>query len=370
MTLNDLLERAFENSRFRRASRLVKTVLCRPRMSPSTHRSLSVRYRLLLNILFLGLCTPAGFAQNPQKVVSGEQTTFSAEEDKFEHPVPLNESAKKALASEQGIADVLKDEKLSVETMPEDWFTASEVHLSNPAEVDLVVMGNHIARGAYTSAFWVLRKSPEGYRVVFRNDAHDLQLLDTKTSGLRNILTDVITLRYGSTAEYAFDGTTYKIVKRTLQPNDYAAHPNPAKYRTRRAFIQLSGQDQEPILAKARAWIWQRWRAEESSYVRVSTHDDDGEEQDCLYFIDNHSENGEMQVTLKIHRIAWDQDSPSGPRYKVMEDQIVIANQVQRTEPSEDDSQTPKVLSEKEELPSSKYRLHFLDDGMFDLLTL
>ena len=124
------------------------------------------------------------------------------------------------------------------------------------------------------------------------------------------------------------------------------------------------------ILADARAWIWKRWQSKETSYLRVSTHDDDGEKQDCSYFIDNYSENGTMQVTLRIHRVAWDQDSPSGPRYKIVEDQIVIANQVQRTEPSADDSQAPQVLSEKVELPSSKYRLHFLDDGTFDLLTL
>jgi len=324
----------------------------------------------LFTVFLVSLCGSSSLAQKTKKIESSEQNAFSAEEEKFEHPVPLNKSAKKALASEQSVADVMKDEKLSVETMPEDWFTASEVHLSNPAEADLVVMGNHIARGAYTSAFWVLRKSPGGFRVVFRNDAHSLQLQKTKTNGLRNILTAVVTLRYNSTAEYGFDGKTYKITKRTLQPNGYVADLNPAKYRTRRTFIQLPGQDPEPILAKARAWIWQLWQGKKSSYVRVSTHDDDGEEQDCLYFIDDHSENGEMQVTLKIHRIAWDQDSPSGPRYKIVEDQIVIADQVQRTEPSVDDSQAPKVFPENEELPSLKYRLHFLADGAFDLLTL
>jgi len=324
----------------------------------------------VFTLLLVSLCSFPSLAQKTKKIESSEQTAFSAEEEKFEHPVPLNKSAKKALASEQSIADVMKDEKLSVETMPEDWFTASEVHLSSPAEADLVVMGNLIARGPYTSAFWVLRKSPGGYRVVFHNDAHSLLVQRTKTNGLRNILTAVVTLRYNSTAKYGFDGKTYKITKRTLQPNGYVAELNPAKYRTRRTFIQLPGQDPEPILAEARAWIWQRWQAQKPSYVRVSTHDDDGEEQDCLYFIDNHSENGEMQVTLKIHRIAWDQDSPSGPRYKIVKDQIVIANQVQRTEPSADDSQAPRVFPEKEELPSSKYRLHFLADETFDLLTL
>jgi len=324
----------------------------------------------VLTLLLVSLCSSPSLPQKTKKIESSEQTVFSAEQEKFEHAMPLNKAAKRALASEQSIADVMKDEKLSVEAMPEDWFTASEVHLSSPAEADLVVMGNHIARGAYTSAFWVLRKSLGGYRVVFRNDAHSLQLQKTKTNGLCNILTAVVTLRYNSTAEYEFDGKTYNIAKRTLQPNGYVVHLDAAKYEARKSFIQSSGQDSEDVLAEARAWIWQRWQTHQSSYVRVSTHDDDGEEQDCGYFIDNHSEDGEMQVTLKIHRIVWDQDSPSGPRYKVVEDQIVIANQVQRTEPSVDDSQVPKLFSDKEELPSSKYRLHFIADGTFDLLTL
>jgi hypothetical protein len=321
-------------------------------------------------VLIVGFCTSPSFGQNKKKLESSQQTSFSSEEEEFEHSVPLDETAKKALAAEQSIADVLRDEKLSIETMPEDWFTAAEVYLSSPLEADLVVMGNRVARGPYTSAFWVLRKSPGGYHVVFRKDAHSLQLQKTKTNGLRNILTAVITLRYNSTAEYAFDGKTYKNTKRTLQPNGDTAQLNPAKYGTRRAFVQLPGQDQEPILAEARAWIWQRWQAQKPAFVRVSTNDDDGEKQDCLYFIDNNSENGGMQVTLKIHRVVWDQDSPSGPSYKVTEDQILIADQIQRTEPSIDDSQAPRVFSEKEEVPASKYRLHFLSDGTFDVRTL
>lgn len=321
-------------------------------------------------LLLLIICGSPSSAQKSKKLEFSEQTSFSAEEEKFEHPVSLNKSAKKALASEQSIADVLTDEHLSVETMPEDWFTASEVHLSRPAEVDLVVMGNHIARGAYTSAFWVLRKSPDGYRVVFRKDAHSLELQKTKTNGLPNILTAVATLRYNSTAEYGFDGNIYKTTRRTFQPNGYSLQLEPTKYRTRRAFIQSPGQDSEATLAKARAWIWQHWLARESSYAKVSTHDDDGEEQDCSYFIDENSENREMEVTLRIHRIAWDQDSPSGPRYLVMEDNISIATEVQRIEPSVEDNQSPRVFSEKEELPVSKYRLRFMDDGGVIFLTL
>jgi hypothetical protein len=312
-------------------------------------------------LLLVGLCIPASFAQKKEKIEFTEQTSFSSEEEKFEHPVPLNESAKKALASEQSVADVLRDEKLSVETMPDDWFTASEVHLSNLAEADLVVMGAHFARGAYTSTFWVLRKLPGGYRVVLRDNAHDIELEKTRTNGLCNIRSVIVTLRYGTTAEYEFDGKTYRIAKRTSQPNAPEAKVDPTEYKSRREFIQVRGQDPNPILAEARAWIWRHWQDRERTYVRVSTHDDDGEEQDCSYFIDEDSENGEMQVTLKVHRITWDRDSPAGPRYLVTEDDVFVATKVQRIGPPVDDSTPPRVLSGKEELPASNYRLRFID---------
>lgn len=92
------------------------------------------------SLLVISLCVPAALAQEEKKIEFAEQTSFSCEEEKFDHPVPLDESAKKALASEQSIADVPRDQKLSVESIPEDWFTTSEVHLSSPAEADLVVI--------------------------------------------------------------------------------------------------------------------------------------------------------------------------------------------------------------------------------------
>jgi hypothetical protein len=320
--------------------------------------SLKATVLALLLISFLGFLPSV---QNDKKAPPAEQTSFSCEDEKFEHPVQLNESAMKALAREKNFADLLIAEKLEADVEPEKWFTASEIHLSSPAETDLIVMGTHLARGAYTSAFWVLRKSPDGYRVVFRDDAHDLQLQETRTNGFRNILAAVPTLRYVSTAEYAFDGTTYKIIKRTSEINGFDMSVDPAKFKSRKEFIQLRGQDDNEILAKARGWIWERWLAKEPAYVRVSTQDEDGEERDCSFFINHNPTDREMQIVLKTHRIAWDQDSPSGPRYLLIRDDLSIATKLERIEPLVDDTQVPKVISEKEVLSPSKYQLFFVD---------
>jgi hypothetical protein len=334
------------------------------------HRGFLLPKSLVFTLLLVSFCIPASFAQKKEKIEFTEQTSFSCEEERFEHPVPLNEAAKKALAGEKSIADALRDEKLSVETMPEDWFTASEVHLSGSTEVDLVVMGARLARGAYTSTFWVLRKSAHGYRVVLRDNAHDLELQKARTNGLHNILTAIITLRYGSTAEYEFDGNKYRIATRTSLPNGREPQVDPTKYENSREFIQAPGQDLEPILAEARGWIWQHWRGQQPAYVRVSTHREDDEEQDCSYFIYRASDTGEMQVTLRIRRKTWDQVSPSGPRHLITENFVSIADKLQRTEPSVGNDEPPRVFSGQEEMPASKYRLLFMEDGVIILLTL
>jgi hypothetical protein len=67
-------------------------------------------------------------------------------------------------------------------------------------------MGTRISRGAYTAGFWVLRKTGNQYRVVLRDDAHDLDILETKTNGLRDISLVVVSLRFGSKREFEFDG--------------------------------------------------------------------------------------------------------------------------------------------------------------------
>jgi hypothetical protein len=125
-------------------------------------------------------------AQVPPKTTAVEQTTFSMEFP-FEHPVPLNEAAKRALCADKAIADVMKDDHLTIDTIPDNWFTASVVHLGHKTETDLVVMGVGVSLGPSTAAFWLLRQSSNSYEIVLATHSHDLTLLKTKTHGLREV---------------------------------------------------------------------------------------------------------------------------------------------------------------------------------------
>lgn len=316
-------------------------------------------------LVFLQLLASAVLAQETKTVPLNEQTSFGVEGE-FEHPVPLNKAARAALASDQSVADVLKDDGLTPDTMPEKWFTTAELHLSSSGDPDLVVRGEHGFRGAYTTTFWVLRKSSDGYIVVFREGGQYLQSEKERTNGLCNILTGLFNLRGVYSSEYAFDGKAYKLVKRTSEPNGYKSNLDVAAYKNRKSFVQVRGQNQERLLAEARDWMWEQWQSRRSAYVRVSTHDDDGEEHECSYFFEKNAKEGKWQATLKIHEIVWDQDTSSGPRYMVTQDNIFVAAEIQRiVPPVDDDAAAAQVYSPAEQVPGAKYRLCFLDSGEF-----
>jgi TonB family protein len=161
------------------------------------------------SFLLISFLVISASAQISQKADATEQTSFSMEFP-FERPVTLSEAAKKALATDRGIADVMKDDQLSIETIPKDWFTASEVHLGPKSETHLVVMGLGISLGPYSAGFWILRQTPQGYEIVMATDTHDLTLLDTSTNGLRDIETGLPTGGQRYSDIYRFDGHRYQ----------------------------------------------------------------------------------------------------------------------------------------------------------------
>ena len=154
------------------------------------------------------LLTPVN-AKAAEKSVTGEQTSFSMEFP-FEKPATLSEAAKRALATDRSIADVMRDEQLSIATIPPNWFQASELHLGPKNETDLLVMGLGISLGPYSAGFWILRPTPHGYKIVLSTHTHDLTLLKSKTNGFRDIETGLPTGGKRYSDRYRFDGHQYQ----------------------------------------------------------------------------------------------------------------------------------------------------------------
>lgn len=303
----------------------------------------------------------------PQKEAERAEN-FGNEDPKWEHEVPPSLGAKKALASDESVAAVLNDEGLTVETMPNDWFRAAEIHLASSAETDLVVQGKRRDfLGAYTAAYWVLRRTADGYRIVFQMYTQDLEVLGSKTNGLRDIAVGVGNLRGVSWREFAFDGSAYQIVKRTNRPSGFDAEPDPAKYALHKFVTQRNGQNADDVRSEAREWIWERWQKHERACLEYASHDDDGETHGGAFFMDFDSQSGEAQVTVKILRKVWDQDSPTGPRYMVTEDLVYLASEVKRIEPPHGDESAEKarLIGDDEKVAPGKYRLWFKDSDSF-----
>lgn len=57
-----------------------------------------------------------------------------------------------------------------------------------------------------------------------------------------------------------------------------------------------------------------------------------------------------------------DEDATAS-QLRISERELLVASQVQRVEPTADEMKLPRVFSQDEVLPESKYRLQFLDYG-------
>ncbi len=341
-----------------------------------------------LTLVGIVLCGPhLLLAQHSRANLPGqrEQSGFNTELeiDPIQRPVKLSRAALQALSKDERVASCLENEGLGPERLPANWFIASGIHLDGPHEMDLVVLPgdrlpdtpvgeisqNACLVGANTAQVWVLRKTQNGFRLVLSQISHDLEVLSTKTNGLRDIRLGALVGGHVDTVYYRFDGQSYEIARSVSELSGAALPRTLTGYETRKPLIQLPSQTSEALRAEARAWIWLRWQAHKLSYLKVNTHGNEGDEETCWYFIAPIG-TGEWQVTIKVHRIVRANHSSSQSRHSIIEDELLIATQVQRIEPMIDDSHPPRVLSEKEALPESKYRLQFLDYAERTVATL
>jgi hypothetical protein len=114
----------------------------------------------------------------PKAQISG-QTRFSAEQDFL--PIEKQEvfppEALLVLAQEKGVASCPESNELAMNQLPTSWSVASHIHLGGPHETDFVVLpnlagdpqsGSRCFLGAIIGQFWVLRKTPKGYRLFLQ----------------------------------------------------------------------------------------------------------------------------------------------------------------------------------------------------------
>jgi hypothetical protein len=304
-----------------------------------------------------------------------EQSEFGIEleADPILRPVELPRAALDALSKDERVASCLRHNGLRPEELPANWFIGSEILLDGPYESDLVVLPggrppntpageisqNACLYGANTAQMWVLRKNQNGFQLVWSQLGLGMNVLSTRTNGLRDIQVGAAVGGYSDSIDYKFDGHLYQMTGRSSELIGAELPHTLAGYESRKRLIQLPGQSPEAVRAQARAWIWLRWETHKRSYLRLKTHDSKSDET-CSYFIAPTS-SGEWQVTIQVHRIVRDEGAATLSQRSITEYELLIATEVQRVEPTEDDLHLPPVISGNEALPAPKYKLQFLD---------
>jgi hypothetical protein len=158
-------------------------------------------------LALLVMCVPAPSAgKEPHP---SEQVVFSAEESEVEKPVALPHDVLATLAQDEMVRNVLEDEGMLPEKIPPSWFSASEIHLSNSRDADIVVVANPPLAGGNVTTFWVFCATAHGYKLVLLAPAHTLRVKNTRRRGHRDIELTSATAVEVSTVLCRFDGEKY-----------------------------------------------------------------------------------------------------------------------------------------------------------------
>jgi hypothetical protein len=171
----------------------------------------------LVLLVVLSVCGP-GSAQGKQPIRS-EQRHFSLEDSKVKRPVAIPVDVLAILSKDELVRDVLENDNLPADKLPQSWFLASAIHLGDTDEIDLVVVGEGPLIGANVTTFWVFRATPNGHELALTAVAHDLTVKKTSWKGYREIELLSTTAMQQSSVMLRWDGKQYSAYQETLEPN-------------------------------------------------------------------------------------------------------------------------------------------------------
>jgi hypothetical protein len=144
----------------------------------------------------------ATIGQAQSQYSPGEQSEFGAEDQKWDRPVPVPSSVLQILRSAM---------KASPEELPAEWLLASEIHLSGPNEIDLLVMGVGGLTLPHAAHFWVFRRKRGQHELVLTTGGDSLTVLNRKWKGFREIQVYNNTASTTAGTIYSFDGQRYVV---------------------------------------------------------------------------------------------------------------------------------------------------------------
>jgi hypothetical protein len=159
---------------------------------------------MICTLFITGIMT----AQSSSPKPAAERTIFGDAES-FENSVRLSEKVLDVLLATN---EAEYARQLSLEKPDEDrnkYFSAVEVHLSGPNEVDYVVEGNLPLAGADNAWFWVVRSARTHPKVVLFASGGFLELLNRRTNGYRDMRSVWQSPNERITCVYQYNGERY-----------------------------------------------------------------------------------------------------------------------------------------------------------------
>jgi hypothetical protein len=159
---------------------------------------------------------------DPGERSAPEQMAFSAEDGRVERQSPLPPAVAGILAGDPDVREAMAYEHISGGQPPASWFLPSEVHLNGPHEADLIVVGAGPILGANVTLFWVFRPSRSGgFNLLLRVSAHDLNIMESRTGGYRDIEVVAATAVSVTKGTYTFRGSAYKLSRSLHRLDDH-----------------------------------------------------------------------------------------------------------------------------------------------------
>ncbi len=155
--------------------------------------------------------------QSAHQSISLEQREFSAMAENVKRPVTLPPSVIRLLKDDRDVKHVMESLGLPSDQLPLSWFLASEVHLSERNEKDLVVVGTIL--GANVTTFWIFRPEHGGFELPLDGaPALQLNIKNTRSHGYRDVELVAATAVTVSTVVCKFDGRIYKTYSSSTKP--------------------------------------------------------------------------------------------------------------------------------------------------------
>ena len=95
------------------------------------------------------------------------------------------------------------------------WFVASNINLDGDQFPDLIVQAtNPVLFGANVIPFWLFRDTGRGRTLVLSVSGFSLHVLNSKTNGVRNVLTEMENKGKSLSALYKYNGEKYQLSRK------------------------------------------------------------------------------------------------------------------------------------------------------------